>query len=306
MAEKDISEKILEAYNDVFADIVNVLLFNGEQVINEDDLAEHSPRSAYKADGKVREIERDIAKYYLRQLIRIACIGFENQTGIAPDMPIRNIGYDGMDYRAQLNDKTGSRYPVITLVLYFGDKRWDKPKLLSECFDVPEKFKPYFNDYKINLFEIAFLSEEQVKMFKSDFGIVADYFVQSRTNKDYKPSPKVIKHVQETLHLLSVFTKDNRFENYVYDSTVKGEVTMSDVLTKLINEGNAEARAAGKAEGRAEGMIEGEIIGKIKGFIEALFEMGTDDETIMSKTISKFSLSKEIARDYVQKYRPTV
>ena len=35
MAEKDITEKNLEALNDVFADIVNVLLFNGEQVIYE-------------------------------------------------------------------------------------------------------------------------------------------------------------------------------------------------------------------------------------------------------------------------------
>ena len=35
MAEKDITEKNLEALNDVFADIVNVLLFKGEQVINE-------------------------------------------------------------------------------------------------------------------------------------------------------------------------------------------------------------------------------------------------------------------------------
>ena len=33
MAEKDIAEKTLEAYNDVFADIINVLLFNGEQQV---------------------------------------------------------------------------------------------------------------------------------------------------------------------------------------------------------------------------------------------------------------------------------
>ena len=30
MGSKDITEKTLEAYNDVFADIINVLLFNGE------------------------------------------------------------------------------------------------------------------------------------------------------------------------------------------------------------------------------------------------------------------------------------
>ena len=33
MGEKDIVEKTLEAYNDVFADIVNVLLFKGERII---------------------------------------------------------------------------------------------------------------------------------------------------------------------------------------------------------------------------------------------------------------------------------
>ena len=32
MGEKDMSEKILEDYNDVFSDIVNVLLFHGHFV----------------------------------------------------------------------------------------------------------------------------------------------------------------------------------------------------------------------------------------------------------------------------------
>ena len=38
MAQKDSSEKILESYNDVFSDIVNVLLFNGKQVLAADEL----------------------------------------------------------------------------------------------------------------------------------------------------------------------------------------------------------------------------------------------------------------------------
>lgn len=165
MAEKDITEKILEAYNDVFADIVNVLLFNGRDVIKPDELVEQAPRTAYKADGKIREIERDVAKRWLKQNIRIACVGFENQTAVDPDMPIRVIGYDGAEYRSELaNDKKdengkiirAERYPVVTLVLYFGYKKhWDKPTNLLGCFDVPEEFKPYVNDYKMHLFEIA-------------------------------------------------------------------------------------------------------------------------------------------------------
>jgi len=35
VAEKDASEKTLESYNDVFSDIVNVLLFNGKQVLSQ-------------------------------------------------------------------------------------------------------------------------------------------------------------------------------------------------------------------------------------------------------------------------------
>lgn len=52
MGEKDITEKTLEAYNDVFADIVNGLLFGGEQVVKEDQLVDVQPTSMYKADEK--------------------------------------------------------------------------------------------------------------------------------------------------------------------------------------------------------------------------------------------------------------
>ena len=102
MAEKDASEKILESYNDVFSDIVNVLLFNGRQVLGADELEDQAPRSYYKVDGKTREIERDVAKRWKNGNIRVACIGFENQTAFDPNMPLRVMGYDGAEYRAQL------------------------------------------------------------------------------------------------------------------------------------------------------------------------------------------------------------
>ena len=52
MSEKDITEKILADYNDVFADIVNVLLFDGRQVVSADDLETVKDRSQYKAEVK--------------------------------------------------------------------------------------------------------------------------------------------------------------------------------------------------------------------------------------------------------------
>ncbi len=83
---------------------------------------------------------------------------------------------------------------------------------------------------------IAWLSPETVAKFKSDFRIVADYFVQLRTNKDYKPSNDVIRHVHETLQLLSVLANDKRFGldmDAITEVKEKGDVTMCEVLDRI-------------------------------------------------------------------------
>lgn len=58
MGEKDITEKTLASYNDVFSDIVNGLLFSGRPVVDPDSLSDVMPYSMYKADGKIHEQER--------------------------------------------------------------------------------------------------------------------------------------------------------------------------------------------------------------------------------------------------------
>lgn len=235
MAEKDIAEKILEAYNDVFADIVNGLLFEGREVILADDLEDHGTHSHYKIDGKLREQERDVAKKWKKGEIKLSMIGLENQTGIDSDMPFRVIGYDGAEYRSQLNGR--ERYPVLTLVLYFGTERpWTKPRSLFEQMEVPEIFRPYVNDYKINVFEIAYLTDDQVKLFKSDFRIIADYFVQKRKNGKYTPEPRKLQHIQETLQMLSVLSGDHRFEEVYNENMERSDLTMCEMLERTFNE----------------------------------------------------------------------
>jgi hypothetical protein len=45
MGEKDITEKMLADYNDVFADIVNGLLFDGKNVVDENGLVNVKDKS---------------------------------------------------------------------------------------------------------------------------------------------------------------------------------------------------------------------------------------------------------------------
>lgn len=71
MGEKDIAEKILEDYPDVFADIVNGFLFEGKEVIKPDELEDMPLRSAYRAEKKLHDMERDVAKRWRKNDFRI-------------------------------------------------------------------------------------------------------------------------------------------------------------------------------------------------------------------------------------------
>jgi len=206
LAEKDITEKILADYNDVFSDIMNVLLFDGKALISEVDLESTKDKSMYKIENAIHEQERDLTKFWKKENVYLSVFGLEHQTEYDPEMPLRVIGYDGAVYRSQYsggNSNTKSRnngfkknkYPVITVVLNFSNKRWGNKKQLSDCFDIDENLKPYFSDYGINVIDVSYLSDEKLNMFKSDFKIVADYFVQLRKNKEYIPSKEEIIHV---------------------------------------------------------------------------------------------------------------
>ena len=294
MFEKDLSEKILFAYNDVFADIINGLLFDGQQIVSADDLSEQTTRAAYKADGKIRQIERDVAKRWVKNDIRIACLGMENQTEPDSDMVLRVYGYDGAEYRSQLlkENRDKPRYPVVTLVLYFGyTKHWDKPIYLFDTVPVPEIIRPYLSNIKINVFEIAFMSREKLDHFHSDFKTVADYFIQMREKGEYIPSPERLHHVEAVLQLLSVMTNDTRFEDVLNQKEIIQEGGVHNM-----NEWLDRIEAASRAEGMAKGMAKGEIIGTIKLYHD---EMHLMPEEITGKIMGRFSLEKELAEKYV-------
>ena len=100
------------------------------------------------------------------------------------------------------------------------------------------------------------MDKEEVDLFQSDFRAVADYFVQKQENGDYKPRPQDMKHVQETLQLLSVMTSDHRFEDVYNEASdaQKGEMrNMCEILDKIENRGIEKGIEKGKAEGNAEG-----------------------------------------------------
>lgn len=160
------------------------------------------------------------------------------------DMPLRVIGYDGAAYRAELSAK--ERYPVITIVLYFGNTHWESNRTLHEAIDVPDNLRPYVNDYKLNLFEIAFMSDEEISRFRSDFRIIADFMAHKRADPDYVSTDRTeFVHTDEVLKLMSILTDDDRYELTISDEGGKPK-NMCEMLDRV------------EARGIEKGMEKGE------------------------------------------------
>lgn len=282
MAEKDFTEKHLENFDDVFADLMNVFLFGGARRVTEEDLETGMTRSSFKVDGQFAEQERDAKKYWKNGEVRIAMVGFENQTREESDFVFRNIGYDGAEYRNQVRRRAEVRrenanrkkmakageavelrpvpdfYPVLTIVLHFGEKKWTSSLHLKEHLDIPEGLDPFVSDYTVNLFDIAHLSDEQVTMFQSDFRYVAEFFVASRKRKEGKPvtfsiNPEHLKHVEEFIELMNAVTNSNKFSSIPRVTEDPKEGGGKSMWTILFDE--AEAKGVAKGEVRGENKL---------------------------------------------------
>lgn len=165
------------------------------------------------------------------------------------------------------------------MVLHFDYKKhWNQPVNLVDCFDIPEDLKPYVNDYHINLFEIAYLSREQVNLFQSDFKIVADYFVQMRENNHYIPTEDTIKHVEEVLQFMAAMNEDAKFEEAYCREGRGAEVRNYRAMVEAV----------------------GEARGEVKGTVNTCREFGMTDEQILDKIMKQFQLTEEEAKEYLK------
>lgn len=199
MGGKNFAENTLINCSDVFADIANVLLFQGKRLITEDSLKTKAVWST------PRDQEGDVVKYWNECEIRFTLTGFDEEPD--EDLPILVLDRTGLSYLDQADFPGDERYPVVAMVLNFGKKKWDTNRSLLDCLDVAEILRPYVNDFRINVVDIPWLTDEQVSMFTSDFGVVADYFVQMRRNGKYIPSPRKIRHGEALRKTMAALTR---------------------------------------------------------------------------------------------------
>lgn len=74
MGQKDLVQKNLEYFPDVFADIINALLYQGEQMVDAEELKAAPTENLYMGEaGKVKNLFQDVSKLYTDQTENSAC-----------------------------------------------------------------------------------------------------------------------------------------------------------------------------------------------------------------------------------------
>lgn len=310
MGQPDLALNNLVRHADVFADVVNVFVYEGKQVVKAEDLRPYeekeSTASAKAKKGILKGLYRDVCKENIRNGTRYQIIGVENQWKVDYTMPFRIMGYDYARYVRQIEEIVRQNKeaknpaipgrihpyqklkPVITLVLYYGDEEDDEvmPRNIFEMLELPENdaIRQYIQNYRINVISLRDITPKQAESFRSDFRCIAKYMSRSyndkQTEEAFQEEQSMLTHTKDILITMATISGDKRYLEI--EEKEKGDVAMCAILDAC----------------EQRGMERGEA----KGTIETLQELGITREDAITRVETKFSLPKDKVALEVDKY----
>ena len=93
-----------------------------------------------------------------------ALIAIENQKAIDYHIPVRTFVYDASSYKKQYQDYLDEKkrnkeaklklIPIITVVLYYGERKWSGPRTLLDMMELPEEMKGIMNDWNTHIIDV--------------------------------------------------------------------------------------------------------------------------------------------------------
>lgn len=304
MGQKDVCEKNLFSDNQYFADLVNMMVFHGKQVVAPESLSELDSTELFgdiinKFPVSVQKF-RDVMKRVIIKTSENCCylvVGVENQTSLHYAMVVRSMLYDALNYTQQIADiakfhekqegrkntkdyftgmrKTDKLVPVITIVVYWGPDSWDAPRSLHEMFpeDIPQEILDLVPDYKIPV--LAPCEVENPDLFQTDLKAVI----------------KALQ-VMNDKKALKALLRGPEFQSLEHDAAVAIQAATN--LKVKIPETKEVNMCKAVQEWRDELLTEGETIGTVKGeaklarLIAAMSEQGDSAKIAQAATDPEF------------------
>ena len=306
MGEKDSLTKRFMSRPDVFADAFNCLIYEGRPVIKPEDLREmdttaiaapYLEQTAQRGKPKASiQKYRDVMKEWVcmtdgRTSYVVLGIQYENQVKDAEEA-LRRHGDP-----VQANDRHGEYLsgfgrkdrikPVITLVVYLGDKQWDGPISIYDMLtDTDDALKPFIQDYKIHLISPYSASEELLTDMVSELREVMLYIKYNRDGEKLRQTvqrdPRFRELSTETTVMLNVLTNS-------HIEIPKGAKTIDMCLA--LQQIEQKGRMEGRMEVRAE---------NICLLIRTLRKFSLEEDVIRSEIMTQYELTDEEARRFMQ------
>lgn len=264
MGQQDLSSKVLESHNEIFANIFNTFVFGGKPILEPEYLQDEPTENVFlDNDGNYRNNLRDVFKTYNvagdGMPVRLAYLGIENQTAIDKAMVVRTLSYTANSYKQQCDNiaiarrainkqldnattdsqkellqKALNQYsisnlcPTITLILNFSKQKWKQNLTLADLISDSNPFKPYIQNFKIHVVNVLYLSDTEIEELTNDFKALVSFLAKSKT------SLEELQYPIDVLMALYAYTNDARFlakKNYILQKLSKGgKVTMPEIL----------------------------------------------------------------------------
>ena len=304
-----------------FSDLYNGIVFQGKQVVLPEELEPAEGETDILLEDneqKVQEIHRyrDIVMRWKKGalLVLLAC---ENQEKVHYAMTVRNMLYDSLSYAGQIQQlwkerekeekqkmtapeflskwkKDDRLVPVITLVFYYDTEQWDGSTDLHGMLQWgegnQELLREYVPNYRINLVDAGNL--EHLERFQSDLQEILG-MLKCRGNKkellDYmNKREEYFRNVdEETYQVMREFLHSEKMlKENVERIEGKETVDMCKALDELYN----------------DGIEQGIERGMIRGTIETMKEFNISMEEAIERISKKFEITKEQAKEEVEKY----
>lgn len=288
---KDKTQKNLEAFQDVAADIINALYYNGKGVVAGESLLPAATETLYaSAEGVLKSQLEDVSKLEIERQKVKAQYYIANQTDCDRKMILRKAGYVGAAYREQYDGKMkDTYYPVNEFVLYWGKERWTAPNSLKEFLlnkeADPERVAS-IDEMGLHVYEMRYLPKKVRERFHSDMRIVVDYLAEGNSYC----SDREIVHTEALVRMIMALSGDTDLDNVekiLKDINVEKEekIKVCELFDQYVRKGRQE----GRREGRQEGM---------RFLILDNLEEGKTEEIIIKKLMRGFSLGQDEAKRY--------
>lgn len=248
--KKDIVEKAFVSFPDITADVINVLLYRGKEIVDAQDLWAGPTETVYQGWEKLRNQYEDLCKYELADgKIKLMYL-IANQSKTDSRMLFRKAGYVGGIYREQYEGKTQESFPVIELILYWGSDRWKGSRELCQLFKkkkFPDEAWEFIDEVKLHIFEMRYLPKEIRKKFQSDMRIVVDFLAEGegyRSDRKIKHKAVLIKMIK----VLSGETDTDDIEKWMEEQGIReeDELTMCELFDQYVRQGRKEGRREGE------------------------------------------------------------